>query len=280
MPAWEQRQSRVGCKGLPRAPRPTPPPHGPLPPSPAVVGPIVGPLLGGGLSEVLGWRSTFASMAVCGVVVIIALLIFMEEVRGGGRGGGGRCGEGRPRCVRPLEQEAGGALRGRWAPLLRCPVGAVSGGAAAAQFSKALRAPASGRRRAAPHRAEASPAGLKLCPPAGPPVPTLPPRQTQHHHILKVRGGLRRPRARRAAAARPLPPRGTPAAPTAAAAHAEPPASGAVPTARPPPARPPAAPLPRAQRLRTTEGALAVLAIREHRDIQKPRFRAPWHPLK
>ncbi|GBF97583.1 hypothetical protein Rsub_10719 [Raphidocelis subcapitata] len=87
---------------------------------PTLVGPIVGPLLGGGLSQMLGWRATFASMGVCGAIILVALLIFMEE--------------------------------------------------------------------------------------------------TQHHHVLK--------------------------------------------------------------RLRNAEGDSAVMAIREHRDIQKPRFRAPWRPLK
>jgi len=58
-------------------------PHGHPPQSSrcAVVGPIVGPLLGGGLSQALGWRSTFASMAVCGAIIFVALLVLMEEVR-------------------------------------------------------------------------------------------------------------------------------------------------------------------------------------------------------
>jgi predicted MFS family arabinose efflux permease len=40
----------------------------------------VGPLLGGGLAQSLGWRSTFVAMAVCGTFVFVALLVFMEEV--------------------------------------------------------------------------------------------------------------------------------------------------------------------------------------------------------
>lgn len=61
----------------PSAPLPTPP----LPLPCAVVGPVVGPLLGGGLSQALGWRSTFVAVAVCGGVICVALLLFMEEVR-------------------------------------------------------------------------------------------------------------------------------------------------------------------------------------------------------
>jgi len=34
------------------------------------------------------------------------------------------------------------------------------------------------------------------------------------------------------------------------------------------------------KRIRVTEGPGAALAIREHKDIQKPRFSAPWKPLK
>ncbi|KAI8466824.1 MAG: major facilitator superfamily domain-containing protein [Monoraphidium minutum] len=46
---------------------------------PTLIGPIVGPLLGGGLAQSLGWRSTFVAMAVCGALVFVALLAFMEE---------------------------------------------------------------------------------------------------------------------------------------------------------------------------------------------------------
>jgi hypothetical protein len=67
---------------------PLPPPHRSSPDR-AVVGPIVGPLLGGGLSQALGWRSTFVAMAICGGAIFLALLFFMEEVGGpAGRGGG------------------------------------------------------------------------------------------------------------------------------------------------------------------------------------------------
>ncbi|GBF94820.1 MFS general substrate transporter [Raphidocelis subcapitata] len=46
---------------------------------PTLVGPIAGPLLGGALSQGLGWRSTFAAMAICGGAIFLALLFFMEE---------------------------------------------------------------------------------------------------------------------------------------------------------------------------------------------------------
>ncbi|GBF93552.1 hypothetical protein Rsub_06272 [Raphidocelis subcapitata] len=46
---------------------------------PVLVGPILGPLVGGGLSQALGWRSTFAAMAIFGALVLAALLLFMEE---------------------------------------------------------------------------------------------------------------------------------------------------------------------------------------------------------
>lgn len=43
------------------------------------MGPLVGPLVGGALSQALGWRSTFAAMAILGAVIDAALLLFMEE---------------------------------------------------------------------------------------------------------------------------------------------------------------------------------------------------------
>lgn len=45
-----------------------------------MIGPIAGPLLGGALSQGLGWRSTFVAMAVCGGAIFLSLLFFMEEV--------------------------------------------------------------------------------------------------------------------------------------------------------------------------------------------------------
>ncbi|GBF98177.1 hypothetical protein Rsub_10677 [Raphidocelis subcapitata] len=46
---------------------------------PLLVGPIMGPLIGGGLSYTLGWRSTFFAMVVLGGVIFLLLLFFMEE---------------------------------------------------------------------------------------------------------------------------------------------------------------------------------------------------------
>jgi MFS family permease len=46
---------------------------------PTLVGPIAGPLIGGGLSQALGWRSTFVAMALCGGLVFVSLLFYMQE---------------------------------------------------------------------------------------------------------------------------------------------------------------------------------------------------------
>lgn len=45
---------------------------------PLQVGPIIGPVVGGGLSYALGWRSTFVALAILGALVFIALLVFLE----------------------------------------------------------------------------------------------------------------------------------------------------------------------------------------------------------
>lgn len=46
---------------------------------PTLVGPVVGPLVGGGLAQAFNWRATFVAMAIMGVVVLVAVLVFMEE---------------------------------------------------------------------------------------------------------------------------------------------------------------------------------------------------------
>ncbi|KAI8462625.1 MAG: major facilitator superfamily domain-containing protein [Monoraphidium minutum] len=46
---------------------------------PILVGPVIGPLMGGGLSYSLGWRSTFVAMAVMGGAIFVGLIIFLEE---------------------------------------------------------------------------------------------------------------------------------------------------------------------------------------------------------
>eukprot|EP00775_Hariotina_reticulata_P008932 gene8932-9109_t len=47
---------------------------------PLLVGPLLGPVLGGGLSQAFGWRSTFICLAVfCGVVVVPLLLAVVPE---------------------------------------------------------------------------------------------------------------------------------------------------------------------------------------------------------
>lgn len=153
---------------------PTTPPW--LPPRNSVVGPIVGPLLGGGLSQMLGWRSTFASMGVCGVIILVALLVFMEE--------------------------------------------------------------------------------------------------TQHHHILKV-GALWPTAGHRMHGIDDGAPRTWSLSPAPRT-----PFAGSRARDRPSAPLPPPPRRPRPQQIRNTQGDGAVLAIREHRDIQKPRFRAPWRPLK
>jgi len=45
-----------------------------------LVGPLLGPLLGGGLSQAFGWRSTFICLAVfCGVIVVPLLIAVVPE---------------------------------------------------------------------------------------------------------------------------------------------------------------------------------------------------------
>ncbi|KAI8471878.1 MAG: major facilitator superfamily domain-containing protein [Monoraphidium minutum] len=46
---------------------------------PVLVGPVLGPLIGGALSQALGWRSTFVAVAVYGALVLVLLLTFMRE---------------------------------------------------------------------------------------------------------------------------------------------------------------------------------------------------------
>ncbi|GBF93358.1 MFS multidrug resistance [Raphidocelis subcapitata] len=46
---------------------------------PFLVGPVIGPLLGGGLSQSLGWRATFAALVVFGGVMVAAQLLVIQE---------------------------------------------------------------------------------------------------------------------------------------------------------------------------------------------------------
>ncbi|KIZ03910.1 Bicyclomycin resistance protein [Monoraphidium neglectum] len=46
---------------------------------PFLVGPVIGPLLGGGLSQSLGWRSTFAALTIAGGLVLIVQLLVIQE---------------------------------------------------------------------------------------------------------------------------------------------------------------------------------------------------------
>lgn len=46
---------------------------------PFLVGPVVGPLIGGGLAQALGWRSTFAALAIFSAAAAAAQLLFLEE---------------------------------------------------------------------------------------------------------------------------------------------------------------------------------------------------------
>ncbi|KAI8462244.1 MAG: major facilitator superfamily domain-containing protein [Monoraphidium minutum] len=46
---------------------------------PVLVGPVIGPMLGGVLSQAFGWRSTFSAMAILGVVILLAVFLFLEE---------------------------------------------------------------------------------------------------------------------------------------------------------------------------------------------------------
>ncbi|KAI8462481.1 MAG: major facilitator superfamily domain-containing protein, partial [Monoraphidium minutum] len=45
---------------------------------PVLVGPVIGPMLGGVLSQAFGWRSTFSAMAILGVVILLAVFLFLE----------------------------------------------------------------------------------------------------------------------------------------------------------------------------------------------------------
>jgi hypothetical protein len=57
----------------------------------------LGPVIGGALSFRLGWRSTFATMAILGGVMFLLMLVFLEVVGTGwgGAGGAGWDGVGR-----------------------------------------------------------------------------------------------------------------------------------------------------------------------------------------
>lgn len=46
---------------------------------PILVGPVVGPLMGGGLAYRLGWRSTFVAMAILGGLIFAGMLLLLEE---------------------------------------------------------------------------------------------------------------------------------------------------------------------------------------------------------
>ncbi|CAF1565359.1 unnamed protein product [Adineta ricciae] len=43
------------------------------------IGPVIGPLIGGPLSDTFGWRSTFVFLVICSFVVLVAMLIFVPE---------------------------------------------------------------------------------------------------------------------------------------------------------------------------------------------------------
>jgi len=51
----------------------------PLPFQSSQVGPVIGPLLGGGLAQALGWRSCFAALAIAGGAVLAAQLLVIRE---------------------------------------------------------------------------------------------------------------------------------------------------------------------------------------------------------
>lgn len=42
---------------------------------------MIGPLLGGGLSQSLGWRSTFAALTIAGGLVLLAQLLVLQVGR-------------------------------------------------------------------------------------------------------------------------------------------------------------------------------------------------------
>jgi DHA1 family bicyclomycin/chloramphenicol resistance-like MFS transporter len=44
------------------------------------VGPILGPLVGGGLSDAFGWRSTFVALAIFAAVALVGKLWVIREV--------------------------------------------------------------------------------------------------------------------------------------------------------------------------------------------------------
>ena len=48
---------------------------------PTLVGPILGPLIGGALSQAFGWRSCFVALAIAAVLALIAKLLVLRQVR-------------------------------------------------------------------------------------------------------------------------------------------------------------------------------------------------------
>lgn len=46
---------------------------------PFLIGPVIGPLIGGGLSDVFGWRSTFICLAILSFVVFIVIILIVPE---------------------------------------------------------------------------------------------------------------------------------------------------------------------------------------------------------
>ncbi|KAI8467611.1 MAG: major facilitator superfamily domain-containing protein [Monoraphidium minutum] len=60
---------------------------------PFLVGPVIGPLLGGGLSQSLGWRSTFAALTIVGGAITIAQLLVLQARRHMGRRTQGTLGD-------------------------------------------------------------------------------------------------------------------------------------------------------------------------------------------
>ncbi len=48
-------------------------------PAAQLIGPILGPVVGGGLSQAFGWRSTFVSLAILGVAMLLLLLLGFKE---------------------------------------------------------------------------------------------------------------------------------------------------------------------------------------------------------
>jgi MFS family permease len=56
------------------------PPLPSLRPPSVQVGPILGPLVGGGLSDAFGWRSTFVALAIFAAVALVGKLWVIREV--------------------------------------------------------------------------------------------------------------------------------------------------------------------------------------------------------